>query len=235
MSVKDELLAGESIQYTSEKHWIAPARDSVVPVLLLIGAYLIGVISPDGEGFFGFLGNLLDWIRLGMVVVAVAWIVYNIVVWRTATFAVTNFRVIREEGLISRRSSATMLKSVTDVQTRVPLIGSKLGYGDLVIYGQSGDAGADRFKTITHPKEFRDQMMATKLATTTATAESTAPSSGLAAATSAPVAPAAPVAAPAPTSDEQLQTLARLAELRDSGAITPEEFEAKKTELLSRI
>ena len=234
MSVKDELLAGEAILHTSEKHWIAPVRDSVVPVLLLIGAYLVGVISPDGDGIFGFLGNLLDWIRISMVIVGVAWIVYNIVVWRTAVFAVTNHRVIREEGLVSRRSSATMLKSVTDVQTRVPLIGSKLGYGDLVIYGQSGDAGADRFKTITHPKEFRDQMMATKLGTTEAAApaaiEAAPPASS-----PPPVAPVAPVAPAAPTSDEQLQTLARLAELRDSGAITPEEFEAKKAELLSRI
>ena len=32
-----------------------------------------------------------------------------------------------------------------------------LGFGDLVIYTQSGEAGADRFKTITNPKEFRDQ------------------------------------------------------------------------------
>lgn len=227
MSIKDELLAGESIVYTSEKHWIAPVRDSVVPVLLLIGAWLVGVISPDGDGILGFLGNLLDLIRIGMVVVGVGWIVYNIVVWRTAVFAVTNFRVIREEGLVSRRSSATMLKSVTDVQTRVPLIGSKLGYGDLVIYGQSGDAGADRFKTITHPKEFRDQMMATKVG----------PSGAAAAPPVAPPVEAAPAPAvpAAPTSDEQLQTLARLAELRDSGAITPEEFEAKKAEVLSRI
>jgi hypothetical protein len=147
-------------------------------------------------------------------------------------FAVTNHRVIREEGLISRRSSATMLKSVTDVQTRVPLIGSKLGYGDLVIYGQSGDAGADRFKTITHPKEFRDQMMATKLGAAAATPAATAAPAEPASSAAPAAAPAAPVA---PTSEEQLQTLARLAELRDSGAITPEEFEAKKTELLSRL
>ncbi len=228
MSVKDELLAGESILYTSEKHWIAPVRDSVVPVLLLIGAYLVSVISPNPDGIFSFVGTLFDWLRLGLLIVGVAWIVYNIVVWRTAVFAVTNHRVIREEGLVSRRSSATMLKSVTDVQTRVPLIGSKLGYGDLVIYGQSGDAGADRFKTITHPKEFRDQMMATKLESAAAAPPPAAP----APATAPAAEPAAPVA---PTNDEQLQTLARLAELRDSGAITPEEFEAKKTELLSRI
>jgi len=52
--------------------------------------------------------------------------------------------------------------------------------------------------------------------------------------------PAEPPAAtaPAPAADESLeitQTLARLADLRDSGAITPEEYEQKKAELLGRL
>jgi hypothetical protein len=47
-------------------------------------------------------------------------------------------------------------------------------------------------------------------------------------------APAAPAAAPE-TADDVTRTLASLAQLRDSGAITPEEYEAKKTELLDRI
>lgn len=56
----------------------------------------------------------------------------------------------------------------------------------------------------------------------------------------------APTSAPPPTgasaqtrepddARDVTQTLARLADLRDRGAITPEEYEAKKTELLSRL
>jgi hypothetical protein len=37
------------------------------------------------------------------------------------------------------------------------------------------------------------------------------------------------------TADQVTATLNRLADLRDRGAISPEEYEAKKTELLSRI
>ena len=43
--------------------------------------------------------------------------------------------------------------------------------------------------------------------------------------------PAAPKANP----DEVTRTLANLADLRDRGAITPEEYEAKKADLLSRL
>lgn len=229
MSLKDEMLAGEAITFESKKHWFAPLRDSLIPILLLIGAYIVSNISPNPDGIFSFVGTLFDWLRLGMLIVGIAWIVYNIIVWRTAVFAVTNRRVIREEGLISRRSSATILSTVTDVQSRVPFLGGPLGFGDLVIFTQSGEAGADRFKTITNPKEFRDVMLNTKIGM-----EAPAPTQAAAAAPPAPPV-AAPTPAAAPTSDEQLQTLTRLAELRDSGAITPEEYEAKKTELLSRI
>lgn len=47
---------------------------------------------------------------------------------------------------------------------------------------------------------------------------------------------AAPAPAPAPsTSADAMAALENLARLRDAGAITPEEFEAKKTELMARI
>jgi uncharacterized membrane protein YdbT with pleckstrin-like domain len=229
MAVKDDLLAGEEITFETKKHWFAPLRDSFIPILLLIGAYIVSLISPNPDGILSFVGTLFDWLRLGLLLVGIGWIIYNIVAWRTAVFAVTNHRVIREEGLISRRSSATMLSTVTDVQSRVPALGGPLGFGDLLIFTQSGAAGADRFETIIKPKEFRDHMLNTKLAM-----DKPAPS---AAAAPAP-APAPTVASVAPataSTDDQLQTLARLAELRDSGAITAEEYEAKKTEVLSRI
>ena len=46
---------------------------------------------------------------------------------------------------------------------------------------------------------------------------------------------AAPAAAETDESLEVTQTLARLADLRDDGAITAEEYEQKKDELLGRL
>jgi hypothetical protein len=54
-------------------------------------------------------------------------------------------------------------------------------------------------------------------------------------------APPPPSPAPAPVADDEddsrevTETLARLADLRDQGAITAEEYEAKKDELLGRL
>ena len=98
-----------------------------------------------------------------LLIGGIAWIVYNIVVWRTAEFAVTNLRVLRYEGFMQRRSSETLLTSVSDVKLNVGLVGKSLGYGDLQIFTQSGDAGADSFTSIVKPAEFRNAMMTVKL------------------------------------------------------------------------
>jgi len=233
MAVRDKLLANEQIVFESEKHWMAPIRDSLIPALLVLAGLGLGWLSPDKEGgILGFAGNLLDFLKVALWIVAVGWIIYNVILWRTASFAVTNQRVLREEGLVSKRSSATLLGSVTDVRSTVPFLGARLGYGDLVVLTQSGSAGQDKFETITHPIEFRDHIMTGKVAGSGggASPAAAAPS----APAQAPAAPAAPVAA-APASADQLQTIAQLAALRDSGAITPEEFEQKKAEILSRI
>lgn len=51
----------------------------------------------------------------------------------------------------------------------------------------------------------------------------------------APTPTPAPAPAPVASAEDVTRTLASLAELRDKGAITPEEYEAKKAELLGRI
>ena len=232
MALKDKLMAGETVVHESQKHWIAPVRDSIVPVLLLVGAVILGNIAPSGDGV---IANLMRWIQIGLVVAGVAMIAYNLLVWRTAIFAVTNRRVIREEGLLARRSSATLIESITDVRMNIPFIGSRLHYGDLNIVTSSGEAGADQFRTIRDPEGFRDHILSREMRD-----DSPAPSPAnvvpttTATATPAPAAPTATPAPPAATTDET-QTLERLAELRDNGVITAEEYEAKKAEILSRI
>jgi hypothetical protein len=115
----------------------------------------------------------------------------------------------------------------------VPFLGSKLGYGDLVVIAQSGEAGADRMLTITEPEEFRNQILA-QMGTGAPAATGAPPAAAAPAAPPAPVS-SVPTAAPPPSAPDDVATLERLAELRDSGAITAEEYEAKKAEILSRL
>ncbi|HYO43503.1 MAG TPA: SHOCT domain-containing protein [Candidatus Limnocylindrales bacterium] len=236
-TVTQNLLNNETVVFEAKKHWLAPLRDSLLAIGLILAALVVSAILPSGDGILSILWAILGIARWVALVVGIAWIVYNIIVWRTAEFAVTSLRVLRYEGLVSRRSSETLLSAVSDVKLSVGFLGKSLGYGDLRIFTQSGDAGADDFSTITGAGEFRNAMMNIKIAEQTGQRFAPAPSP-------APPAPvyAAPVAAaPAPvapahaSADDQAARLVKLAELRDQGVISPEEFEAKKTEILSRM
>jgi uncharacterized membrane protein YdbT with pleckstrin-like domain len=250
MAVADNLIANEAIEFRSRKHWAAPIRASGVAILLLIGFVLIRWISPDQDGgIVGSIGSLLDLVAWGLLIAGVVWIIYNIIAWRTAEFVVTNLRVIREEGLLQHRSSATLISSISDVQSRVGMIGKALRYGDLVILGQSGSAGADRYLCITEPEGFRNAIMTRKMSGSTAPnvqeavaaaatpAPAAAPAATMEAAAPVVAAAAAPVmaAAAAPAASDPAAALSSLADLRDRGAITAEEFEAKKAEILARM
>jgi hypothetical protein len=231
-SIAENLIASEQIVFGSKKHWLAPARDSIPAVLMLLGAGLITWLMPSSSNsivdFFAGLMSIARWVLL---IGGIGWIVYNIVVWRTAEFAVTSLRVLRYEGFIQRRSSETLLMAVSDVKLNVGIVGKSLGYGDLRIFTQSGDAGADEFKTITQPAAFRNAMMEIKVQDQVASRPAPAP-----APVAAPApAPVAPVASVPSTAEDQAARLVKLAELRDQGVISPAEFEAKKAEILARM
>jgi len=225
------------VVFRSHKHWIAPARDSLIPAGLLILAYVVGAVRPDAEGgVFGFVGNLLGLAQTGLVVVGIGWIAYNVAVWRTASFVVTDLRVLRSEGLVQRRTSETLLSSLSDVRLNVGFIGKQLGYGDIGIMTGSGTSGADHFRSITQAVEFRNAMMQQKMlqqqaprprrdagSTEAAGVPRDADAGGTA------TSPAGSAAADAAT------TIRHLGELRDQGLITAEEFDAKKAEVLARI
>ena len=226
MTIEKNLITDETVKTETRKHWFAPIQASFVAILMVLGAAALRWLSPNSDGFFGWVGNIVDLISVGLVIAGVVWIIYNIVEWRTATFAVTNLRVMREEGLLKHRSSATMLSSVSDVKTEESFFGKRLSFGDIVIYSQSGNAGVDRFRTIVAPMEFRNAIVTAKSGTAVPPAASQVPSPSPASAGSA--------AATTATADAAT-TLASLADLHDRGAITDEEYEAKKAELLARM
>jgi uncharacterized membrane protein YdbT with pleckstrin-like domain len=237
MAIADSLIADEKIVFQSEKHWIAPIRASLVAGLMVLGALVLRAIAPsDRDGVVGWVGGVMDLIAIGLLLAGIAWIAYNIVAWRTAEFAVTNARVLREEGLIRRRNSTTLLSSLSDVKTDVGFLGGRLDYGDIVILTTSGAAGQDKFICITKPLGFRNAAVEQKMALGKAqldTAPAPAAAAAPAVAAAAPAA-AAPASSTAASSDDAA-TLLRLQDLRDKGAITPEEYEAKKSEILARM
>jgi uncharacterized membrane protein YdbT with pleckstrin-like domain len=230
MDVQAGLVSGERVVFATTKHWIAPVADSKwAGAELLFAAVLAWLQTSDSTGILGFVNRVISLVNIVLVVSAVALIAYNIVAWRTAEYYVTNRRVLGTEGLLRRRSTDSLLTSVSDVRTSVSFLGRNLHYGNLKLLTSAGDPGADTFTAVRDVEAFKKHMIEQK-----AGAGAIAEARGVGV---APAADAPPGAATVPTTSaaEVTKTLTELAKLRDAGAITAQDYESKKMELLARI
>ena len=228
--VDPRLITGEQIVRSTSKHWIAPLGDSKWAILMVVGAVAAAWLQGDTTtGVTGFVNRMLELLRLTLFLGGLAWIAYNVVAWRTAEYHVTNLRVLGTDGLLRRRSTDTLLTSIADVRTVIPWLGRMLGFGHIRIMSASGAAGADSFRSVRDVEGFKREILEQK----TEPSPSAQPAEAAQATT-----PAASSAAPAPVpgaAAEITGTLSELARLRDAGAISAADYEAKKTELLARL
>ena len=255
MAYADRLLAsGERIMRRERQHWVFPFLIAGKWVAIAIVVGIIGflltqfVLRPEGTGVIdsaiGLVDTIVTWVTFAAILIAIVGFVWSVVQWQTQEYVLTDVRVMHVKGVINKQSSDSSLENITDAQITIPWLGRMLGFGDLVFMTAS-EAGIEDLRALRDPIGFKTALMEAKTERmVTINTPRTGTTPPIRAQAPAPVpAPPAPVAAapvaaaPAPERpvDDPTKTLASLAQLRDSGAITPEEYEAKKTELLGRI
>ena len=112
MAYLDESLApGESIVARFELHWTAKWR---LIVYLLLAIPTLGI---------ALLAALYEWIRL-----------------RSIEMGVTNRRVVRKTGIVSRQTEELRLASIETIDHRQTAWGRMLGFGDVVLTGRGESA-----------------------------------------------------------------------------------------------
>lgn len=244
-SYADSLLTeGETVILRERQHWLALLVDSRAAValwgisaILLIGILLFGDLQR-GAAFTVLSTIALVTILLGVVVLAYRW--WN---WRTEEYLVTNRRLLKVSGIINKRSGDSNLEKINDAILEENLIGRLLNYGDLDIL-TAAEIAVDRYRMLNHAKEFKKTMQLAKqhledggysmgMPTPPLRGEPVG-SQGGGSAAPAPH-PGSVTPGPADAADDVAETLTKLAALRDSGAITKAEFDAKKQELLGRL
>jgi len=202
-------------------------------ILFVLALVLLGLdvqLEPGGvRDGFGLLGLVLLLVSLG-------WLAYVYMEWYSQDYLVTNRRVIKVEGILGKRSADSSLEKINDAVLQQSLFGRMLGYGDLDIM-TAAEESVDRYRMLSQAQTFKRTMLDEKHKLEQEAFQIPAPP--LRAAPPAPEpAPVAAAPAPAPrtmTSDEITGALGNLADLRDRGAISPEEYEAKKQDLLGRL
>ncbi len=227
MSYAQSLLAkDEEILYRGRQHWLAPISDSLKPfVLILLGLVLLFAelkVSPAGA-------MATAWMAISgiVLIVGLIWMGIIVLTWRAQEYIITTRRVLKIEGLLDKKSGDSSLDKINDAVLKQGLLARIFHFGDLEIL-TANEEGIDRYTMLANAVNFKKAMLNAKnqLEDGYRGSVATAP-------TAAPAA-AAP-AARSGNADDVTETLAKLADLRDKGAITPAEYDAKKAELLSRL
>lgn len=263
----DSLLTeGEVVVMRTRQHWFALiARARLGIALFILGLIVLGIVawfrvSP------GLVRDLLSWVALGLLLLGFLLFVARFWTWWAQDYMITNRRLLKVTGVLSKRSADSALEKINDAVLSQSVFGRMFNFGDLEIL-TAAEQAVDRYHMLNNPKEFKKTMLAQKHNLETEfiygrpptpplraeTAEMMPPMAAPPAADVPPLTPEVPpppppVAAPAPApmtiepaitaeeeSREVTETLSRLADLRDKGAITAEEYEQKKDELLGRL
>ena len=237
----DRLLAdGERVALRSRQHVLATFIEGRVPWVLLILSLLILGLDLRLEPGVG--RDLFGWLGLALLVIGLVWLGYIYLAWYNQDYLVTNRRVIKVEGILNKRSADSSLEKINDAVLEQSLFGRMLGFGNLDIL-TAAEQSVDRYRMLSQAQTFKRTMLDEKHKLEQEAFQIPAPP--LRASPRplpeplpepAPAPPPPPAPAPRQMSSEEITgALGRLADLRDRGAISPEEYEAKKQDLLGRL
>ena len=249
MPYTDTLLAnGERIVRRAHQHWFVlvwNARWAIAAVL----AALALVVLRSASGATGAVMDILGFVTLGLVVGGVIWIGWSYLRYQNEEYTVTNRRLIHAEGVINKRSMDSSLEKINDAELTQSVFGRMFGFGDLDVLTAS-ETGIDRLRMLRDANGFKKAMLEAKheleleynrpttpplRATPEPAGTATAATSWTPPASSGERAGTEAAARAAMTAAEVTAALERLADLRDRGAITAAEYDAKKAELLARL
>jgi len=139
------------------------------------------------------------------------WLASRLIAWQTTHFVVTGDRLVFRSGILAKHTRDIPLEKVNDLASSQSLFERMIGAGDLLIES-AGERGQEVFSDIPHPDAVQ-QMIYKQMELNQARRMGGGP----------------------PRQESVTDQIAALADLRDRGAISPAEYEAKKAQLLDRL
>ena len=265
MSYADTLLStGERITHRARQHWLVLLWGARIPIAAIVAALLILVLS-SAAGATGMASQLLGLLTAVLFLGGLVFLAWATLRYLNTEFVLTNRRVVQTEGVVNKRATDSSLEKINDAVLTQSIFGRVFGFGDLDILtaAEAGierfrmiiDPIGFKRAMLDAKHEYEVDMersgwqpsppiRSASAASTSAAAGASAGGTSRPAESGAPPAPAtattsSPATAPSHAGrgnpDEVTRTLASLADLRDRGAISEAEYEAKKADLLSRL
>ena len=159
----------------------------------------------------GDVGTALSYLTLALALAWAVWLGARLISWQTTHFVVTSERLVFRSGILAKHSRDIPLEKINDLSSSQSLFERMIGAGDLAIES-AGERGLQIFSDIPHPNAVQQEIYRQM------EVNQTQMSGG-----------------GAPRQQSVTDQIAALADLRDRGAISPAEYEAKKAQLLDRL
>jgi len=169
-------------------------------------ALLVVALKQNGD-----VQTVALWATAAIALGWAVWLGSRLISWQTTHFLVTSDRLVFRSGILAKHTRDIPLEKVNDLASSQSLFERMIGAGDLLIES-AGERGQETFSDIPHPdavqQEIYRQMEANQ---------------------------ARQMGVGPPRQQSVTDQIAALADLRDRGAISPAEYEAKKAQLLDRL
>jgi uncharacterized membrane protein YdbT with pleckstrin-like domain len=180
-------------------------------VLLPALAWAVLLLAIFGVGLAALDGTAPWWVLAGAVVLWLALAARAVLAYFFTNYVLTTERIIVRSGMIARTGTEIPLESINNVLFSQSVIERLLGYGD-VLLESAGTQGQSRLKNIGDPEEFQSQVYRVREARSIALRYGDGP--------------------PGEASGDLVSRLERLADLRERGHLSEEEFAEQKARLL---
>ena len=204
-SIEQQLQPGEKVLYRTQPTKIGLYVATILLVFVAVAAAAIW--EQSGEQI---------WLVVGLLLAAalVLWIVREWITVASNQYVLTDRRVMKQSGIVSKRSITAYLDKLNNVDHSITLWGRILGYGNVEI-DTASESGTTIFARVPRPIDFQRAILS---------AADNYRSHGYA--------PQAVQAAPSVSAAERLR---QLKALLDDGLITPQEYEQRRQNIVAEL
>jgi membrane protein YdbS with pleckstrin-like domain len=215
------LAPNEKILFRARYHWVF-YRFSIT-VFVLAVALAIAALYAKSNQASDEVGRPLAWVAAAFVAIALATFAMMRFRANLDEFVVTSRRVIRKVGIFAREVQQAPIEKIQDITIEQGILGRLLGYGTVIVQTAS-ETGMLVFPSVAKPDGFRNHIWGQPppkpdVPETSAVVET-------------PAAAAASTATSVPAARARLE---ELESLKQQGLVTPEEYAAKRQQILSNL
>jgi membrane protein YdbS with pleckstrin-like domain len=139
---------GEEVVVDVRPHVWVLAWPIFLAVLVLAGAVAAAVVGAPAA---------VGWVLVGLLVLAVGYLLIRYIKWRATSLVVTNLRLIRRTGVLSRQGREIPLVQLADISYHQNLFDRIIGAGDLVLES-AGRESDETFPSVPHPATVQNEI-----------------------------------------------------------------------------